>query len=308
MISFPDGKRFAFTILDETDYSTLEKIGPAYRLLADLGFRTTKTVWPLASDPRGEIGGSTLVEAPYLEFIRSILSQGFEIALHGVRNHDASRATVEQGLGEFRRLLGQDPRTHCNHLRNRDNLYWDRDRFTTRLPRLASRILEGVIPAPRFEGDEEGSPYFWGDLCRDRIDYVRNFVLKDINLLRVNPTLPYHNPRQPFVRFWFSSTFGDKAPSFCRALREKNQDRLEEEGGVCILYTHFGLGFCENGELHTEFARLMRRLARKNGWFVPVATLLDFLRSRRQDSTIPLEELRRLERRWLFQRLARRAN
>ena len=136
----------------------------------------------------------------------------------------------------------------------------------------------------------------------------RFFSLEEINLDRINPTLPYHNPQQPFVNYWFSSSFGDKLNSFCRMLREESQDRLEEEAGVCIMYTHFGLHFCKNGKLDPEFVRLMRRLAGKDGWFVPVATLLDHLRTQRQDHTIPPGELSRMERRWLKERLLRRAN
>jgi hypothetical protein len=72
---------------------------------------------------------------------------------------------------------------------------------------------------------------------------------------------------------------------------------------VCIMYTHFAKGFCENGVLHTEFERLLRRLAKKNGWFVPVATLLDHLQKRQTQSIIPPRELARMERTWLWTKL-----
>jgi hypothetical protein len=305
LVSFPGNKQFALTIFDDTDYCTLDSARKVYRLLADLGFRTTKSVWPLASVPEGAVGGASLAEPEYRDFIRALHREGFEIALHGARNHDSPRTMVEQGFQVFSDLLGQEPRIHVNHLHNRDNVYWGPDRFTTSLPRLGYRL---ATRGRRFEGSTEGSPYFWGDLCRERIDYVRNFVVEEINLLRVNPTLPYHNPAQPYVRGWFSSTFGDKAPSFCRALREAEQDRLEAEGGVCIMYTHFGLRYVQNGELDREFAKLMRRLAGKNGWFVPVSTLLDHLRASQRTPVIPRRELARLERHWLSQRIRRRDN
>ena len=44
---WPDGKAFAFSVFDDTDLSTLENAPAVYRLLRDLGFRTTKSVWPL---------------------------------------------------------------------------------------------------------------------------------------------------------------------------------------------------------------------------------------------------------------------
>ena len=43
-IEFPGDRRFAFTILDDTDDSTLENVRPVYERLRDLGFRTT-TPW-----------------------------------------------------------------------------------------------------------------------------------------------------------------------------------------------------------------------------------------------------------------------
>ena len=46
-IAWPDDRRFAFTIFDDTDNATLANIVPVYDLLAELGFRTTKSVWLL---------------------------------------------------------------------------------------------------------------------------------------------------------------------------------------------------------------------------------------------------------------------
>ena len=46
-IEFPGDARFAFTILDDTDDSTLENVKPVYDCLRSHGLRTTKTVWPV---------------------------------------------------------------------------------------------------------------------------------------------------------------------------------------------------------------------------------------------------------------------
>src|SRR5437868_9781662 len=129
MNNFPDNKKFAFSIFDDTDLSTVEKIEPIYRLLTELGMRTTKSVWPLASVPEGKYGGCSLQDSAYLDFILRLRDAGFEIALHGMRNHHSSRALVAEGLAEFRRLIGTDPRIHTNHSRNHDNVYWGTARF-----------------------------------------------------------------------------------------------------------------------------------------------------------------------------------
>ncbi len=85
----------------------------------------------------------------------------------------------------------------------------------------------------------------------------------------------------------------------------KTTDDTEAENGVCIMYTHFANGFVEAGQLNERFCTLMRRLAAKNGWFVPVGELLDYLGRERGDSTISKEELRTMEIAWLRSKLLR---
>ena len=303
MARFPGNKRFAFSVFDDTDRSTVKNVEPVYRLLSELGIRTTKSVWPLPNIPGAKIDGSTLEDRKYLAFVLRLQSEGFEIGLHNVRNSDAPREVVRQGLDQFQQLLGTYPRTHCNHDTNRENLYWGPSRFETSAIRVGYNLSTRFNYRHSFEGHLEDSPYFWGDLCMDHISYVRNFVFDEINLDRVNPTLPYHDSSKPFVNFWFSSTDGGTVESFCRMLSEANQDRLEAEGGVCIMYAHFAAGFWRNGEFHPMFERLIRRLSRMNGWFVPVSTLLDHLRNNRASSAIPKKELISMERRWFFSKL-----
>src|SRR5207237_4888260 len=45
-IRWPDGKQFAFTIFDDPDGQTVEDGKRVYGLLAEMGFRTTRGVWP----------------------------------------------------------------------------------------------------------------------------------------------------------------------------------------------------------------------------------------------------------------------
>jgi hypothetical protein len=216
MSRFPQNNKFAFAIHDDTDLSTVETVRPIYRLLEEIGMCTTKSVWPLASVPDGRHGGASLQDPEYLSFILELRDKGFEIALHGVRNHHATRDLVEKGLQEFHRLIGYDPRIHVNHSCNLDNIYWGEARFN-RLRRLY-RLVSAVRSGRPFEGHSPESPHFWGDLCRDRIDYVRNFVFREVNLDRVNPTMPYRDPLRPFVKYWFSSCYGPDATTFCQTI------------------------------------------------------------------------------------------
>ena len=248
MSRFPGGKRFAFSVFDDTDGATADNITPVYYLLAQLGMRTTKSVWPLESVPEGRIGGASLADPAYLEFIRGLSRGGFEIALHNVRNHGSERSLIADGLRRFEQSLGHMPRIHCNHSTNRDNIYWGAARLSGLLPRLAY-LAAHLRSRRRFDGHVQGSPYFWGDLCREHITYVRNLTFNTINLDTVNPTMPYHDPRRPYVNYWFSSSDGADCARFCDLLTEANQDALAQAGGVCIVYTHFASGFTEAADV-----------------------------------------------------------
>ena len=69
------------------------------------------------------------------------------------------------------------------------------------------------------------------------------------------------------------------------------------------MYTHFGLGFWD-GRVHEGFAKLMTRLARRNGWFVPVSQLLDYLLEQRAGrSVLQPAQRRELENRWLMHKV-----
>ena len=154
-----------------------------------------------------------------------------------------------------------------------------------------------------FRGHLEGDPLFWGDICLAKIRYVRNFTYSDIDTLAACPMMPYHDPERPYVHRWFASSEGADVNTFNRCVSEVNQDRLEERGGACIMYTHFASGFFDGGTVNPRFKLLMDRLARKNGWFVPVTTLLDYLSAHRSESVLTATQRRGLERRWLLSKL-----
>src|SRR6185437_7352582 len=302
MKSFPDNKSFAFSIFDDTDLSTADNVAPVYRLLSELGMRTTKSVWPLATVVEGKHGGCSLQDPEYLSFILHLQDLGFEIAMHNMRNHHCSRELVQRGFAEFRRLVGQYPRAHANHSRNRENLYWGAARF--RFLKLLYALGTQFAGERSFEGHVPESESFWGDLCHDHLDYVRNFVFRGINLDRVNPTMPYHDPAKPLVKYWFSSCDGSDVESFCNLLSRRNQERLERERGVCIVYTHFACGFVQNSAVDRRIELTLRALAKRNGWFVPVSELLDYLRPQRQSDRIPITELASMEAHWACDRVA----
>jgi hypothetical protein len=195
------------------------------------------------------------------------------------------------------------PSAMANHY-NQEALYWGKDRVSgiARMIYSAAQLANPRKTRANFEGHIESSPYFWGDLARERIRYCRNFVYNEINTLKMCPGMPYHDPTRPFVPYWYASTDGNNCAAFVNALSEANQDRLESEGGGCIMYVHFGHGFVEGKQLNPRFVASMKRLSRKPGWFVPVTTMLDYLRSRGTGSAISPSLRSQLEIRWLVQK------
>jgi hypothetical protein len=305
--TFPGGARFAFTILDDTDDATEENVGPVYGLLRELGMRTTKTIWPVACPEGSEtfFAGQTMDDPGYARFVLELAKQGFELAFHGATMETSTRERVEFALQRFRDIAGRWPRVHANHAHNRENLYWGVDRVDFLPVRLFYALTNGHA-RDWFQGHREGSRWWWGDLCRERIEYVRNLTFDEINLLNVNPTLPYRDPRRPLARWWFSATDAEDAAAFNHIVDETAQDRLEAQGGVCILATHLGKGYAKDGRVHPRTEALLRRLAAKGGWCPPVSELLDWLRGRDKDPMLPAGEWRRMQVLWARDLVRRR--
>jgi hypothetical protein len=303
-IDWPAGKDFAFTIFDDPDLDTVENVADIYSFLGDLGLRTTKAVWPIRGHGIPKVGGRTCEDEQYLKWVLRLNDQGFEIALHNVTYHTSTREQTIQGLETFRQLFGHDPYSMANHTGCAESIYWGGRRLSG-VHRTMYNMLHLKLNGadPEFEGHIETSPLFWGDVCRDKIKYVRNFVLGDINTLKACPVMPYHDPDRPYVNSWFAASEGQSRKSFNAILTEANQDKLVEEAGACIMYTHLARGFLENGRISKRFRVLMERMSKLNGWFVPARTLLDFILQSRGNHVITQEERCELERRWIWHKI-----
>jgi hypothetical protein len=265
-------------------------------MIGGLGLRTTKSVWTVGATDREPWG--SLEDATYRAWTLELQAAGFEIASHGATYETSSRGRVVMAMDRFRDIYGHDPYSLANHAECAESIYWGADRVTGST-RLAYNLMTGFRRRNAFRGHVEGDPLFWGDVCRERVRYVRNFTYRDVNTLAMCPTMPYHDPDRPYVNAWFAASEGSDAATFTRCLSEERQDRLEAEGGACIMYTHLASGFLRDGRLDPRFTELMRRLATKNGWFVPVTTLLDHLASVHGRTTLTPAQRGGLERRWL---------
>jgi hypothetical protein len=119
--------------------------------------------------------------------------------------------------------------------------------------------------------------------------------------------MPYRDPARPYVAAWFAASEGADPVSFVRTLADGHQDRLEADGGLCIMYTHLGKGFWRDGALDPEFERVMTSLAARDGWFAPVAAVLDHLGRVKGVTNLAARERRELEWRWLRDKVRARS-
>ncbi len=278
-IVWPGGARFALSIIDDTDSATVATVRPIYDLLTDLGFRTTKTVWPLASAAGTPLAGDTLEDNEHRAWILELQRRGFEIAYHGASAAPSERPRSELALRRFREVLGHDVGVYASHAGQREAMYWGASRLSG-LPARAfaavNRLLDRDI---RFYGEDDGSPYFWGDLCRAHVTYTRNFTFNDIDTLACDRRMPYHDPAKPYVRYWFSASNAPQGDAFCHLLGDANQDRLLASGGACLAYTHFAYGFVVDGRVRGDLVRSLERLRGLPGWFATTSEILDHLRT-----------------------------
>jgi hypothetical protein len=301
--TWPDGRRFAFTIFDDPDGQEFSTTKLVYDFLAELGFRTTIGVWPLDLRRATNSGGETCANPEYRAYLQELQTKGFEIGFHLAAPFDVTKAETVEALDLFKQYFEHDPLAMANHY-NADAIYWGPARLSGWRRAVYNLATLGRTRNRHF-GQVEGHPSFWGDVCRERVRYCRNFVYSDINTIAKNPWMPYTDPERPFVQQWYSSSEGHQAPAFLKTLQDANQDKLEVEGGACIMYTHFGHGYVRNGELTADFRRTMERLARKPGWFVPVSTLLGYLAEKNGVTALTPEIRSRLETSWLWEKLFR---
>jgi len=287
---YPDGKNFAFSITDDPDFNKVWKIRPIYYFLDSIGVKTTIAVWvknPVRSngipDTTGQFYyGDTCEIKNYLDFVRIFHRKGFEIALHTVSGGNDRRDVTIEGYETFKKLFGEYPKINIMHAENLENVYWGSKVIENKLIR---QLVEYLYPKAKlpFSGEDTDSPYFWGDILKSKTKYVRLWGTEDINTLKFDPKMPYHDVKTPYVNYWFSFSDGSSPALFKKMITDKKIKKLAKERGTCIAYTHFASGFTHKNSdgkriVDKEFEEKMRNLTSyKDGWFETVSTILDRL-------------------------------
>ena len=218
---------------------------PVYDLLGELGIAVTKSVWVDDPGPRRTIGGSTCAEPRVPRLGARLRAAGHEIGFHNASDRSSTRAQTAAALDRFEELFGHPPRCGADHAGNAEALYAGTARLSDGGQRPTGACNGSLQPTrPRFSGEDPSSPHFWGDLCAERIAYWRRFSFARTDLTAVGPVL-HHDPLRPYVNAWFNSAHGPRLEQFLERVRPERLDRLERDGGVCIIYAHFGVDFVD---------------------------------------------------------------
>lgn len=299
---WPDGKKAAFTIIDDTDDAEMPRIAEIYDLLIAAGLRTTKTVWVYPVRDTEFFRGDCLSEnEDYLSFIKNLIARGFEIGLHNVGSGDFTRPEILAGLELYKQLLGDYPHLHVNHSYNRDNIYGGDKRFSFPFD-LIVRLLHGGYGG--FEGEIPTSAHYWGDLHKKHIKFSRSYEVAGLNLAAL-VRFPYTDAKYSgCCNKFFPSVFCSNQDLFSTAVTEASVKQLIAEGGCSIVYTHLGY-YHERGGIDPGFVRALDVLKQHAGelWFAPVGEILEHMEREQGLHEIGRLEKLALEARSLWTRL-----
>ena len=106
-ISWPNNKKFAFTIFDDTDRANLKDNQLVYECLEELNFRTTKSVWVTKGKRLHDDDGVTCDDEMYLKWLLKLKNKGFEIGYHNTTYHSSNRQEIKGGLNKFVKMFNQ---------------------------------------------------------------------------------------------------------------------------------------------------------------------------------------------------------
>lgn len=295
-ITYPNGAKFAFTILDDTDDTTVENGRPVYELFKEAAMRTTKTVWAFDSKSENReayLVGDTLQSAEYLEWVHELSRDGFEIAFHNASMGSSRREDTIKALDFIEKEFGRSLRLHCNHGQNRENLYWGADRYSSCILNKAMHNLSKNSAFPSFEGHQPESPYYWADIASERLSYMRAFSYRQLNGMQIVPGKPFKDPLKANTPLLFNTAEAPHVHAFNKLVNPGSLEKLCKQGGWAIVTTHIGKGFYANNKLNTEFKQTIKYLSEQPGWFVTASELLDYIRMKKGIDVIsPMQRFR----------------
>lgn len=273
----PGFYEMGMAITDDPDNGSFDQFKTMYDFLKHLRLPTTRAMW--VYEPTEATGtpalpikffGPVLTEKKCLDYCKMLHANGFEICLHGASSGNNSRERMINALEYLEKEIGPAI-TYICHSKNAENLYWDGKCVNSR---LFSTFLKLYINNACF-GEVEGSNYFWGDLCKNKIQFIRLFRTRRVNTLAFNPSMPYHDLHKPYVNYWFSATKG----YLSRLLEPKEIDRLCNEHGASIMYQYLHKYVNNKGVIDPLVKTALERIASDSRiFFRPASVVLTRLK------------------------------
>jgi hypothetical protein len=255
----PGNYQAAIAITDDPDNSSFESFKTMYDFLLNIDFPTTRAMWVYNnSEPTGtpplqvKFTAPLLSELECLKYCKELSRRGFEICLHGASCGNNNRIRMIDALNFLSKEIAWSPMYIC-HSKNAENLYWD---SKTANSNLEKKILQ-MYTKNRCFGEIADSQYFWGDICREKINFIRMFRTRSLNTLNFNPSMPYHDFSKPFVNYWFSATKGYIPTLFTEA----NINSLCEQNGVSILYQYLHKYVDFNNSIQIDVKNVLEKIA-----------------------------------------------
>lgn len=277
VIWLPLSYRAGIAIADDPDNGTFKAFRKVYDFLLDLRFPTTRAMWVYPNEQKTGIPNldarfyaPLLTEKKCLDYCRKLHEHGFEICLHGASSGNNPREKTIEALHYLENNISGCTSYIC-HSKNAENLYWD-----TKVAHLKIlQYLLGLYTSNHCFGEISCSPYFWGDVCREKIKYIRLFRTRSLNTLAFNPSMPYHIFDKPYVNFWYSATKGYIPNLF----KPENLEKLCEENGLGILYQYLHKYVDSSNEINPAVKEGLIRVAEHSKIIIkPVSWMLDRLK------------------------------
>lgn len=240
VLRWPSPFRWAYAMTDDTDKSTTQSTRVVYEYCLQRGIKPTRLLWthePTEKcgvvNPEEPISGASLEDTEYQDYCRDLQARGVTFGLHGASAGNSTRERTLDGIERFEHVFGTKPDLFIAHMRNAENIYWGASRYRNPVLRAVAKSL--IIPAS-YHGDDETSPYYWADVCSQQIRYIRLYRTRSLDVLSKNPSMPFHDPRFPAVRYWYSAS-GQNLELLGRLTTER-LNRVALRDGLILHYTH----------------------------------------------------------------------
>lgn len=284
---YPDGHRFAFTIVQDADSAYSRRLAPLFDEFDALKMKLTATVfvfwaewahggrswteWLSNATPEQSFFrpiAVPLVDPAERAFYLSLAARGHEIGMHSASETSDTAAQTERAFEYFTQVFGHPPSVYVEHSHKNNKEALVNEGADPRSPYYILEILR------RYR------PWVWLDdpLGLPRPENPRYFDLFSIPGGPFNAEL---SRRYGLSKVFMRSGLAAQADGdgFLNWYSPANIDLLERDRGLALVYTHLDKKWLDvtTRKMREPLRERLRYLASKNGWFAPAGRILDRL-------------------------------